>query len=76
MKLIYLLIFIVLIVIIFLGKSILSSASAVTNTVTTAASGIQLQSGGKKTSNLRILYLIFAITAVIFILANVNTYFS
>lgn len=76
MRVIYLIIFIAFIVILLLGKSIFSSADAVKSSVTSAASGFQGQRGGKKTSSLQsILYLILAVTVVIFILSNVHVYF-
>jgi small-conductance mechanosensitive channel len=73
MKIIYLFIIIVFIVILFLGKSIFSSASAVTSSVTSTASGFQGQRGGKKSCNLRtLLYVILAIAAIIFILSKLD----
>jgi uncharacterized membrane protein YuzA (DUF378 family) len=73
MKLVYLFVFIAFIVILLLGKSIFSSAKAVTN----AASGSSIgQTGGKKASTLRtLLYVILAVAAVIFILSNVRVHF-
>jgi len=68
MKLIYLFVFITLIVILLLGRSIFSTA--------TAASSSLGQTGGKKASTLRtLLYVILAVAVVIFILSNVHVYF-
>jgi hypothetical protein len=76
MKFIYIFVVIAFIVVLFLGRSIFSSASAVKSSVTSAASGFQGQQGGKKSSSLQsILYLILAVTVVIFILSNVHVYF-
>jgi hypothetical protein len=73
MKLIYLFVFITLIVILLLGRSIFSSASAVTSSVTSTASGFQGHRGGKKSCNLRtLLYVILAIAAIIFILSKLD----
>jgi len=65
MKVIYLFVFITFIVILLLGKSIFSSASAESSSLG--------QTGGKKANTLRtLLYVILAVAAVIFILFNVR----
>lgn len=73
MKLVYLFVFIAFIVILLLGKSIFSSAKAVTN----AASGSSIgQTGGKNSTTFTtLLCLTLAVVAVIFILSNVRVHF-
>lgn len=67
MKLIYLFVFITLIVILLLGRSIFSSASEATSSLG--------QTGGKKASTLRtLLYVILVVAVVIFILSNVRVH--
>jgi hypothetical protein len=73
MKVVYIIIILVVIVIIFLGGSIYSTTSTINDTVRSAASELQGQRGGKRSSNLRMLLcVILSVVAVIFILSKLN----
>jgi hypothetical protein len=71
MKLIYLFVFITLIVILLLGRSIFSTASDLANSVTSSSS---IQTGGKKSRGflMNIFIVIFAIAVVSYILSPFN----
>jgi hypothetical protein len=69
MKFIYIFVVIALIVVFFLGRSIFSSAGAVTS----AMSGSLQQKGGKNSTTFTtLLCLTLAVVAVIFILSRLN----
>ena len=74
MKLIYLFVFITFIVILLLGKSIFSSASAVANSVTSSSNTSQGQSGGKKAKNflMTIIFAMISLVAILYIVSKLN----
>ena len=74
MKIVYLFIFIALIVILLLGKSIFSSASAVANSVTSSSNSSQGQIGGKKAKTflMTIIFGMISLIAILYILSKLN----
>jgi hypothetical protein len=74
MKFVYIFIAIIFLVILFLGKSIFSSASAVTNSVTSATSSFQGQTGGKKAKTflMTILFVMISLVSILYIMSKLN----
>lgn len=73
MKVIYLVIILAIGFIVLLGGSIFSTTNTIKETVRSAASELQGQSGGRKASNLRMLmYLVITVAVVVFILSKIH----
>jgi hypothetical protein len=74
MKVIYLFVFITFIVILLLGRSIFSYASALANSVTSSSNSSQGQTGGKKAKTflMTILFVMISLVSILYIMSKLN----